>query len=194
MTQSASITHSISSLIVFFSILLSVMVSSSRTESRVNRNDRVPLFSDCRFWVDPASHMRLLRQKMASDFTALKYFASSPKFKNHDLNIKFIYILQNSNNNGMNIRVFFWWNTKTGKCSRCRQCEGDKVTGVPCHFMSDTVCLDKDDLGRDINVAFGSERLTQNFKCQAYIMRVFWLKHFGFDFCIRICYFYAFFL
>jgi len=118
MTQSASITHSISSLIVLVSILLSVMVSSSRTESRVNRNDRVPLFSDCRFWVDPASHMRLLRQKM------------------------------NSNNNGMNIRVFFWWNTKTGKCSRCRQCEGDKVTGVPCHFMSDTVCLDKDDLGK----------------------------------------------
>ena len=28
--------------------------------------DSVPLYSDCRFWVDPATHMRHLRQQMAS--------------------------------------------------------------------------------------------------------------------------------
>ena len=28
--------------------------------------DPVPLYSDCRFWVDPATHMRHLRQQMAS--------------------------------------------------------------------------------------------------------------------------------
>ena len=28
--------------------------------------ETVPLYSDCRFWVDPATHMRHLRQQMAS--------------------------------------------------------------------------------------------------------------------------------
>ena len=50
---------------------------------------------------------------------------------------------------GYRIQVWYWWNIKTGKCTECRQCEGPNlVTAVPCHPLSDTVCLDKRDMGQ----------------------------------------------
>ena len=47
--------------LMLFLILLNVQLSFAEMVT-----DTVPPYSDCRFWVDPATHMRHLRQQMAS--------------------------------------------------------------------------------------------------------------------------------
>ena len=43
-----------------------VLLSILGTSLAELTTETVPLYSDCRFWVDPATHMRHLRQQMAS--------------------------------------------------------------------------------------------------------------------------------
>ena len=47
-------------------MMLLILTNLLRTVMAEMTTDSVPLYSDCRFWVDPATHMRHLRQQMAS--------------------------------------------------------------------------------------------------------------------------------
>ena len=49
--------------------------------------------------------------------------------------------------NSFSRRVWYWWNVKSEECRQCSQCQTpDLVTAVPCHYVSDTVCVNRSQL------------------------------------------------
>lgn len=92
----------------------------------------VPLNTDCRFWPDPSGHIQLLRQQKANISSFLASLFDAPTVQAPA---------------GLRRRVWYWWSLKAEKCLECQQCEPpDLLTAVPCHYMSDTVCVHRDEM------------------------------------------------
>ena len=120
--------------------------------------DPVPLYSDCRFWVDPATHMRHLRQQMASFIGKFansmnnNCFISSERARNEprclvlvehqDRPVHCLPALLPAGDGERQKRIF----------SKCIAILSNMFsfhkTAVPCHFLTDTVCIHEDEMSQ----------------------------------------------
>ena len=120
--------------------------------------DSVPLYSDCRFWVDPATHMRHLRQQMAS-FREIfansmnnNRFISSERARNEPQSVvlvehqdRAVHCLQDLLSAGVGNRDKEYLQ----KCITIMF--SFYKTAVPCHFLTDTVCIHEDEMSQFVS-------------------------------------------